>query len=153
MKNRITFLGLFYIFISGLLLQSFAQTVTNWESVPEEIRNTNAFKRHEWFYRTREDASGVFPKEFIQEQKNEEMRKIKTIFQKGNKLQTTSDMWANIGPKAIDMTSSFIPHWGSVSGRVRGVAVHPTDPKYSLYWCCCRGVFGKLWMVEQTGLI
>ena len=140
MKNRITFLSLFYIFVFGYILPISSQSINSqqvnlptnekWDAVPEEIRNTNAFKRYEWFYRTREDASGVFPKEFIQEQKNEEMKKIKTIFQKGNKLQTTSDIWTNIGPKAIDMNvpTSHIPHWGSVSGRVRGVAVHPTNP-------------------------
>lgn len=99
-----------------------------WDNVPEEIRNTNAFKRYEWFYRNREDQSGNFPKTFIEEQKVEEIRKVKNIVQKGNKLQTTSDAWSNIGPSAIDMTSSFIPHWGSVSGRVRGLAVHPTNP-------------------------
>ena len=117
------------------MFQSFAQTVTNWDTVPEEISKTNAFKRHEWFYRTRSNESGIFPKEFIQEQKNEEMGKVQNIVQTLNKLQTTSDMWTNLGPTGIDMSNStlsdgtpFIQHWGTVSGRVRGVAVHPTDP-------------------------
>ncbi len=42
------------------------------------------------------------------------------------KVSGTSDLWTNIGPNAIDMTSSFIPYWGKVSGRVRGLDVHPT---------------------------
>ena len=44
------------------------------------------------------------------------------------KVSGTSDLWTNIGPNAIDMTSSFIPYWGKVSGRVRGLDVHPTNP-------------------------
>ncbi|MCP5064585.1 MAG: hypothetical protein GY936_19280 [Ignavibacteriae bacterium] len=113
------------IFITSIV---FPQTRTQWEEVPDEIRNTNAFKRFEWFYRNRSDETGSFPKTHIKEQKIKELSKIKTIVKKGNRLQTTSDMWTNIGPKAIDMSSSFIPHWGAVSGRVRGLAVHPTDP-------------------------
>ncbi len=109
---------------------NFAQTASEWDNVPEEVKKTNAFKRYEWFYRTRLDENGIFPKAFIEEQKVNEMSKVKTIVQKGNKLLMTSDQWTNIGPKAIDMNvpTSHIPHWGSVSGRVRGVAVHPTDP-------------------------
>ncbi|MCB0731328.1 MAG: hypothetical protein KDC88_09865 [Ignavibacteriae bacterium] len=101
-----------------------------WDNVPKDIRNSNAFKRYEWFYRSRENEQGEFPKEFIQEQKVQELSKIKTYVQKGNKIQTTSDMWTNIGPKAINMNvpTSHIPQWGSVSGRIKGLAVHPSDP-------------------------
>ncbi|MFZ1289031.1 MAG: hypothetical protein WAR79_03015 [Melioribacteraceae bacterium] len=127
MKKNKQILKLVFYNLFGLFVSIFAQEPTEWENVPETIKRTNAFKRIEWFYRTRENESGAFPKEFIENQKAIELGKVKTIFQKGNKLQTTSDNWTNIGPKAIDMTSSFIPYWGNVSGRVRGVAVHPTD--------------------------
>lgn len=119
------YLFLIIVFCSTLL---FSQNADKWENVPEEIKNTNAFQRYQWFYRIRDNVNGNFPKSHIQQEKIKELSKINTIIQKDNKLQTTSSTWTNIGPKAIDMSSSFIPHWGSVSGRVRGIAVHPTDP-------------------------
>lgn len=129
------------IFITSIL---FAQPRTQWEDVPDDIKNTNAFKRFEWFYRNRSDETGSFPKAHIKEQKIEEVSKIKTIVKKGNRLQITSDMWTNIGPKAIDMSSSFIPHWGAVSGRVRGVAVHPTDPNTVYIGAAAGGIWKSI---------
>ncbi len=123
--------------VSGQALTS--PTVNEWQGVPDDIKDKNFYKRYEWFYRTRLDETGEFPKAFIDGQKSNELSKIQTIIQKGNKLQTTSDLWQNIGPKAIDMTSAtyvdefgvthpFMQQWGKVSGRIRGLAVHPTDP-------------------------
>ncbi len=131
-------IGLF-VSISAQILPS--PTVGDWHGVPNDIKDKNFYKRYEWFYRTRLNKNGKFPKTFIQEQKVTELGKIQTIFQKGNKLQTTSDLWTNIGPSAVDMSSSFIPHWGSVSGRVRGIAVHPTDPNIVYIGAAAGGIW------------
>jgi photosystem II stability/assembly factor-like uncharacterized protein len=133
MNKLYKFSGLIIFYIISLTVSFFAQVVTSpivedWNAAPDNIKNSNFYKRYEWFYRTRLNENGVYPKMFIEQQKFAEMAKVKTIFQKGNRLQTTSDHWTNIGPKAIDMSGSFIPQWGSTSGRITGLAVHPTDP-------------------------
>ncbi|MBK7980660.1 MAG: hypothetical protein IPK06_11840 [Ignavibacteriae bacterium] len=124
-----------------------SEKISRWDNVPEALRNKNSFKRLEWFYRTRENEAGIFPKEEIEIQKKLEMTKINGIIQKGNKLQLTSDQWTSIGPKAIDMSSSFIPHWGKVSGRVKGVAVHPTNPNIVYIGAAAGGI----WKTENGG--
>ncbi len=120
---KIKLLLIFFILSS---LPAFAQYNSIWDSVTEEVRNTNAFKRYEWFYRTRTDEFGNFPKEHVDRQFAGELAKIEQ--QKLFKTNTTSDQWTNIGPKSINMSNSFIPYWGNVSGRVRGLDVHPSNP-------------------------
>ena len=129
MKLKKIFIAAAYIFISLLGIELFAQQANYWESIPEKIKNTNSFKRYEWFYRPRTDKNGRIPLEHISQQKLNEKQKIAS--QKKSKFYEvtgTSDLWTNIGPKAIDMSSSFVSHWGTVSGRIRGLAIHPTNP-------------------------
>jgi len=113
-----------------LLLISFlpiyAQYQSVWDQVPESVRSRNSFKRYEWYYRNRLDEQGKYPKEFIQSQRDIEASRIE-LSKILNKGTTVSDTWTNIGPVGIDMSSSFIPYWGTVSGRIRGLDVHPTD--------------------------
>lgn len=128
MKIYIFFKNLFFLITITIISTLSAQQNSRWDNVPDEVKSTNAFQRFQWFYRMRSNENDNFPKAHIEQEKLKELNKIKTIIQKDNKLQTTSDAWTNIGPKAVDMTSSFIPHWGSVSGRIKGIAVHPTNP-------------------------
>ena len=105
---------------------STAPFISAWDNIPDVIRNRNSFRRFEWFYRSRLDEKGDFPKEHIDMQKAVELQKIQSINIEHDGPK--SDQWTNIGPLGIDMTSSFIPYWGNVSGRVRGIDVHPTNP-------------------------
>ena len=65
--------------------------------MPAEIRNKNSFKRFEWFYRSRLDARGDFPKEFIDMQR--EADKQKQVYNENN-------IWTNLGPTGVDLTGS-----------------------------------------------
>ncbi len=97
--------------------------ISAWDNVPAEIRNSNPFRRLEWFYRPRQNELGIFPKEFIDAQKEIEISKMNVS--NDNPLY----QWANIGPVGINMSSDpTVAHWGVVSGRVKGLAVHPTNP-------------------------
>jgi photosystem II stability/assembly factor-like uncharacterized protein len=132
---------LILLFIAAFVLPVFSQYRSHWDQVPEEIRKTKAFQRYEWFYRTRTDEVGMFPKEHIREQKLIEMEKITSRKNSGEDEGVSSEVWSNIGPKAIDMSSSFIPYWGKNSGRIRGLDVHPTDPNVVYIGAAAGGVW------------
>ena len=97
--------------------------VSPWENVPAEIKNRNAFRRLEWFYRPRLDENGTFPKAFIDKQKVAEMLKMTLS------PDASGYIWTNVGPVGIDFSNdTMVRQWGVVSGRVRGLAVHPQNP-------------------------
>ncbi len=132
-----------------------AQFVNAWEAVPEEIRSKNSFKRYEWFYRPRTDAQGKFPFEHVNRIVESEEQKIREA--KSKDPEGTSDLWTNIGPVGINMSSSFIPYWGTVSGRVRGLAVHPTNPNIVYVGAASGGIWkttdgGSTWVDKSSGL-
>ncbi len=151
MKIKIPFLILLFI------IPTFGQFKSVWDQVPEEIRQTNSFKRYEWFYRPRTDETGKFPKEHVNQQIEIEEQKVVENNLRLEKVSGTSDLWTNIGPNAIDMTSSFIPYWGKVSGRVRGLDVHPTDPDIVYIGAAAGGIWkttngGTTWSDKSGGL-
>lgn len=118
---------------------SIAPFVSAWDKIPEIIRNRNSFRRFEWFYRSRLDQNGDFPKEHIDWQKAVELRKIQNSSIEND--GPLNDTWTNIGPVGIDMTSSFIPYWGKVSGRVRGMDIHPTNPNIVYIGAAAGGIW------------
>ena len=151
MKITISFLILLF------LIPTYGQYQSVWDQVPENIKNSNAFKRYEWFYRPRTDENGKFPKEHINQQIAIEEQKVAENNQGLEKVSGTSDLWTNIGPTAIDMTSSFIPYWGKVSGRVRGLDVHPTNPDIVYIGAAAGGIWkttngGTNWADKSGGL-
>lgn len=116
-----------------------APFISAWDKVPDAIRNRNSFRRYEWFYRSRLDENGDFPKEHIDRQKAAELQKIQNYNIEND--GPMSDQWTNIGPLAIDMASSFIPYWGNVSGRVRGMDIHPTNPNIVYIGAAAGGIW------------
>lgn len=151
MKKVLLFASFF-----ALVFPALAQFKSVWDKIPDEVREKNSFKRYEWFYRTRTDENGIFPKEHVNQQIVNEERKIAERNTRLSKA-TTSDLWTNIGPKAIDMSSSFIPYWGNVSGRVRGLDVHPTDPNTVYIGAAAGGIWkttdgGTTWTDKSDGL-
>ena len=141
MVTKILFLKLLF------LISIYGQYQSVWDQIPEEIRQKNSFKRYEWFYRPRTDENGRFPKEHVEQQIAIEEQKVAENNLMLEKVNGTSDLWTNIGPNAIDMTSSFIPYWGKVSGRVRGLDVHPTDPN-TVY---AGAAAGGIWKTTDGG--
>ena len=139
------------------IIPTYAQFISVWDQVPEEIREKNSFKRYEWFYRPRTDETGIFPKVHVNQQIAIEEQKVAENDLRLEKVSDISDLWTNIGPNAIDMTSSFIPYWGKVSGRVRGLDVHPTNPDIVYIGAAAGGIWkttdgGTTWVDKSGGL-
>lgn len=140
-----------------LLTSTYGQYKSVWDQVPEKIREKKSFKRYEWFYCPRTDENGIFPKEHVDHQIAIEEQKIAENNLELNKISGTSDLWTNLGPNAIDMTSSFVPYWGKVSGRVRGLDVHPTDPNTAYLGAAAGGIWktsngGTTWLDKSGSL-
>lgn len=152
MNTKSLLTGILAVFMVLLLSDANAQTVSKWDQVPASVKKKNSFKRLEWFYRPRMNEQDVFPRQFIDKQKESEYAKsqVKT----GSEY--LSAQWTNIGPAGIDCTSDFmVPHWGVLSGRVRGLAVHPTNPDIVYAGAASGGVWksidgGQNW-VDKSG--
>jgi photosystem II stability/assembly factor-like uncharacterized protein len=113
------------LFIAFLLLQptTLAQQASIWDQVPEEVRKTNPFKRFEWHYKQIAFPYDTIPMHIYATEIEREIHKINSQLRK-----TDSEIiWSPIGPTGI-INPSWSSHWGVSSGRVRAVAVHPTDP-------------------------
>jgi len=107
-----------------LLTTSIAQHASIWARVPEEVRKTNAFKRFEWHYKQIAYPYDTIPMHKYSTELKREINKINSQLRK-----TDSEIiWSAIGPTGIENPSWLSPHWGVSSGRVKTVAVHPTDP-------------------------
>jgi photosystem II stability/assembly factor-like uncharacterized protein len=123
MKNLLPAALTLFLFL--LLPDANSQPVSKWDQVPAKIKNRNSFKRLEWFYRPRMNEQGIFPGDFIDMQKQREILKM----QNQPDLAGSGEQWTSLGPVGVDfITDPTVSQWGIVSGRVKGLAVHPTDP-------------------------
>ncbi len=121
MKKLITPLILIPFFLTPAICS--AQKISSWNDIPEDIKNTKVFKRFEWEYKQRAFPYDTIPYETYHREKSKEIKKIKNNHYK-NAAQLP---WTSLGPKGVE-GGSIMPDWGVLSGRVRAVAVHPTDP-------------------------
>jgi photosystem II stability/assembly factor-like uncharacterized protein len=124
-----------------------------WINVPDDIKNTNFFRRVDWFYLPRLNESGVFPKKFIDQQRAIEIAKANLQ----NETKNTSDQWTNIGPVGVDMSETEVPHWGNISGRIRGLAIHPSNPDIVYIGAASGGIWktidgGQTWTDKSSDL-
>jgi photosystem II stability/assembly factor-like uncharacterized protein len=122
-----------------------------WNNLPDAITNTNFYRRFDWFYRPRLNELGVFPKAFIDEQKEIEYAKLKS--KTGNGIP--SYQWSNLGPIGVDMSATEVPHWGVISGRTRGLAIHPSNPEIAYIGAASGGIWktmngGQTW-IDKSG--
>jgi len=125
------------------LTTSIAQQASIWDQIPEE-KKTNAFKRFEYLYRQIAfpyDTITIPMQKYATEIENE-IQRIKT-----QQRKTDSDFeWTFIGPTGV-LNPNWCSHWGVSSGRVRSVAVHPSDP-LTVYI----GVgYGGIWKTTNGG--
>ncbi|MCK4662374.1 MAG: T9SS type A sorting domain-containing protein [Bacteroidales bacterium] len=104
-------------------MSTIAQNYSKLSDFPEEIRKTNPFKRFEWAYTQRAFPYDTIPYMYAQKVANKEMDKIKSGFYK-----TKSQMnWQAKGPFGFTLIP-YYASFGICSGRIRALAVHPTDP-------------------------
>jgi len=114
---------LFYII---LLLTGFSLPAQNYSRLtefPEYIRNSKPFQRFEWFYTQRAYPYDTIPYTYAARVADREIKKIK----ESARQKTTFTTWISKGPAGVDYTD-LRPYWDTVSGRVKALAVHPTDP-------------------------
>lgn len=113
--NRLTLL-LIIGMLSPMLLTLEAQ---QFDDVPESVKERKSFLRHQWFYEQR-----VYPNDTLEFHKLQlEKQKIQM------KMETDSPeddlVWINVGPQGI--FQNYPPHWGTASGRARGLAIDPAN--------------------------
>ena len=99
-----------------------SQQTSIWDQMPEEIRERNSFKRFEWFYRQRAIPYDTLSIQTYYSEREKEIQKQNN----GGQNSPNALQWSSLGPTGI--LSGFPSHWGEMSGRIRGLAVHPTDP-------------------------
>ncbi|MCX6226823.1 MAG: T9SS type A sorting domain-containing protein [Bacteroidia bacterium] len=134
------------VFLLGSVLLSFGQSTSIVPviksiktEVPEHIRNSNQFKRAEWFNSQRAFPSDTIPLTTYFKVVDQELLKEKS----GRLKSDDFPQWTSLGPRGIESTSA----WGRISGRVRVIAVHPTDPQ-TLY---IGAASGGLWKSADGG--
>jgi hypothetical protein len=146
--------GLFTAFLFLLLPDANSQTVSKWDQFPASVKNRNSFKRLEWFYKPRMNEQGIFPRSFVDLQKEAELLKMQSQTDNGN----SSFQWTNLGPAGIDFSNdSTVKHWGVMSGRVKGLAIHPTNPNIVYAGPGGGGIWkstdgGQTWIDKSGGL-
>ena len=119
------YLLLILIIFSSFIIQ--AQQASIWDQVPDAIKKSKAFKRTEWFVKQRAIPYDTISTYIHQAELKKELQKYSNIsLQDPNILQ-----WSSVGPAGINFVGGAFGgplHWGRVSGRIRGMAIHPTNP-------------------------
>jgi len=118
-KSALPLILILLFFFSPL---NYAQFASIWDQYPDEIKEKNSFKRFEWFYRQRAIPYDTISIHTYYSEKRNEIEK----YVEGENILLNNLQWNSIGPSGI--VSGSPAHWGEMSGRIRGMAVHPTDP-------------------------
>jgi photosystem II stability/assembly factor-like uncharacterized protein len=95
-----------------------------WDRIPEAIKQTKPYQRFEWFYKQRVFPYDTIPKTHYLNVIRAEKEKIERNINKGSSFL----QWSSLGPDGAARSSGSGWYWGVLSGRVRGLAIHPTDP-------------------------
>ncbi|MCK9423664.1 MAG: T9SS type A sorting domain-containing protein [Bacteroidales bacterium] len=145
-----TFLICNVVFSSGQSVNNPSTGKPTRDNIPDHIRNTKAFKRAEWFFNQRAFPYDTIPAVKYSQEMSREINKAKTKSSK-----EISDLnWSSIGPSGIQTP---FENWGVIGGRVRAVAVHPTDPLTIYIGAACGGIWkttdgGSNWQDTGQGL-
>ena len=118
MKSKIILFVLLMAIISPVV---FPQESSFWGRIPENIKDRKVFKRFAWYYQQRAYPYDKIPGTRYRQEMSREIWKSKQISTRnGNECE-----WHSIGPGGV-LFDRFFP-WGLASGRIRAIAVHPTD--------------------------
>lgn len=127
--------GVFLLLQVALMTTSgYAQERSTWDAVPGSVRDRNAFKRIEWFYRTRALPNDTIPASVFEREREREMEKTST-----RTAEAIDLTWTGIGPTGIQNT--WPPQWGIVAGRLKSIVVHPTDPNIAYIGAASGGIW------------
>jgi len=141
MKKLILFilsLTLITIFSTGTIAQQF----TKFSDFPENVKNSKQFQRFEWFYQQRAFPYDTVSSIYANQVYYNEIQRIKKNQDLNNKLMT----WYPKGPIGVEGTS-YYSNFGIVSGRVKTIAVDPSDPE-TLY---IGAASGGIWKTTDGG--
>ena len=124
MKTKIllsAFLLCAILFSYGQSTSTTASGKPNRINIPDNIRSRKAYQRAEWFYTQRAFPYDTIPAFLYLKEKDREIQKAISFRMKSSYSVT----WEPLGPKGVNTT---VVNWGTVSGRVKAIAVHPNDP-------------------------
>lgn len=121
----------FYTFICGMIISSifcllstsYAQQQSLFKQIPNEIKKYNFYKRWEWF-----QAPRIFPFDTIsihtyhRELQKESERRDQILMKTKQNALLALPPWKHLGPLSVRNGNVLY------SGRVRGIAVHPSNP-------------------------
>ncbi len=138
------------IFITVFFNSVIAQQESIWDRIPDAIKQSKAFKRTEWLVKQRAIPFDTVSAYTHQSELKKEMQK----YSKGSFHRTNSLQWSSIGPAGINFTGGLYggpPYWGRVSGRIRGMAIHPTNPDVVYIGAASGGIWkttdgGNIWV-------
>ncbi|MCK6606059.1 MAG: T9SS type A sorting domain-containing protein [Ignavibacteriaceae bacterium] len=144
MNKKSYLLTLLFLFTLLLLpVEVIAQQSKYWDKVSPQLAQRNMFKRYKWFH-----APRMFPYDSIPVTYYKKIREgIVEKIQSGNRGSSYYEQvnWSPMGPISI---SPYNPaHWQAASGRVRGLAVHPTNPDIAYIGVSA----GGLWKTTDGG--
>jgi len=108
--------------------------------MPDHIKSCEAYPREEWFYNQRTAPYDTFPLYTFAKVKQQEIDKVKS----SRSYRNTYPSWSSVGPKGFHTPWEPYFTW---SGRVRAIAVHPTDPQ-TVY---IGAASGGLWKTTDGG--
>lgn len=128
--------------LTMILLCGTATAQSFWDAVPSNMKDRKSFRRLEWFYRQRALPYDTIPMDVWR-------RELRQAVLKEKDSRAAGLSWTPLGPSGIVWT---IPaQWGTVSGRVRALAVHPSDPQTIYIGAASGGLWkstdgGSTWM-------
>lgn len=102
----------------------FAQLSSFWDQIDPKLKKKKSFIRYEEFFRKRALPEERFPADKFSTVLENQVK----IDQQASNLEKRKirNSWTPIGPTGLNITYPSI--WGVCSGRIRGLAVHPTNP-------------------------
>jgi len=116
--KKLTTISVSLILIALVSTGTFAQNYKKLSDFPEYVKKTNPYKRFAWFFQPKAFPYDSFPCVYANNVASEEFLKIK----ESNSRNLFE--WNPKGPSGIHESWS---KWGVVSGRIRALAVHPTN--------------------------
>jgi len=113
------------------------------KDIPDDIKRSKVYQRYQWFHQQRAYPFDTIPQLQYQQAMRSEISRMKNDANRS----ASYAFWEPIGPAGITPLP-LVNHWGEVSGRVRAIAIHPTDPLTVYIGAACGGI----WKTTDGGI-